>query len=112
MFSLIREGFCADKAAQAIAKLGNNHDICVVRGGFKAWQEEGLPQSRLRPNREQAYLSADNFVAPSVVPEIKRYLEGGSSSRRQPIFLPKLLETLTSGKTVHEEGGSQWQPIH
>ena len=106
--AISREGCCADEAAQAIAKLGNSHDICVVRGGFKAWRDEGLPTGRLRSNREQAYLSVDDLDAPTFVPEILL----GSSSHRKPIFLPKLFETLTSGKTVHEEGGSQWQPIH
>ncbi len=33
-----RHGGSSQKAAQAIAKLGNQHDICVVQGGFKGWK--------------------------------------------------------------------------
>ena len=35
---MCRDGECSNDAAQAIAKLGNSHDICIVKGGFKAWQ--------------------------------------------------------------------------
>jgi len=33
-----RDGAHGDDVAKSIAKLGNSHDICVVRGGFKAWE--------------------------------------------------------------------------
>lgn len=41
------DGSMSAKAAQAIAKLGNNHDICVVRGGFKAWEVGGTSATNL-----------------------------------------------------------------
>jgi hypothetical protein len=95
MLKNLREGCCADAAAQAIAKLGNGHDICVVRGGFKAWRESGLPTGHLRPSKEQSYLSKDSVLPTPLSPGGTTAPEVllGLGSHHQPVFRPKLLDT-------------------